>query len=742
VDDVHPRPAPSARPEKQVDTIDGIPKKTLVTVVGGAVAIFLFGFVALSIFGGGDDDPPDQEAQGDTSLTEVQPSIPFEPPPVPEDDGLPAEASTVEPEEWDPVVRDLIPFIEEERNLRFSEPVEIRMLSTAELQGIFGSGGAGDPLAEESLREQIAIYRGLGIYQGDIDAAAFLRQAGEIGVTGLYVPSEDIVYLNKDVGAQGAPGTSPFQQAVLLHELVHALQDQVTDIDEPVWDYQFLTMQRMMIEGDARRVERDWAAQLPPEQYEQYWGTMNSLLNPEGFNGVLGIEGDFIYEGGMAVTHLVEVLDSTETLDVLLEYPPNRPAQLLRASTLFLHSEEPWAEEAVVRGEPTMPPDGIALAEGQLGAWTWYVTLATRLDGAQALRAADAIGGDQVLIYQQGGRLCGSYRVHAAGEGETGQLAAAMRNWAAALPHGAAVHVEDQFVQVQVCDPGAAAPMNFLHSPQDIVDGPIARTAVVAEVLEPQRGWWAEDELRERERWCLAETVQRAVSLREVLDGLTDERIAELGEAAVKACLPERVPGGPPPIDGDCSAQGMEAPALDDAGLPDAVAQTRRQIIEAARACDYEALTALLAKSGPFLGDSLLPPADRAGQLVDRWERQEALNQPVLARLVDTVGGGWMCGPDMSTAVEGRTGDACAFASGGGPVVDDRALVAVIGLGGGWIGFGSNVDAQQVVLGVWADTVTGDRAEASYTIGGGDPQGRLPYGWPRAVAPAALLAED
>jgi hypothetical protein len=114
----------------------------------------------------------------------------------------------------------------------------------------------------------------------------------------------------------------------------------------------------------------------------------------------------------------------------------------------------------------------------------------------------------------------------------------------------------------------------------------------------------------------------------------------------------------------------------------------------------------------------------------------------VLARLVDTVGGGWMCGPDMSTAVEGRTGDACAFASGGGPVVDDRALVAVIGLGGGWIGFGSNVDAQQVVLGVWADTVTGDRAEASYTIGGGDPQGRLPYGWPRAVAPAALLAED
>src|SRR5690606_36126584 len=117
--------------------------------------------------------------------------------------------------------------------------------------------------------------------------------------------------------------------------------------------------------------------------------------------------------------------------------------------------------------------------------------------------------------------------------GEVGHLASGIRAWAATVPHAPAVTVDGRSVRIESCDPGAGAPMNFARPPQDLVDIPIARLKAVADVLTRQRGWWADEPLRERERWCLAETVQRAVDVDEALAGLSAERMAQLGQAAV-----------------------------------------------------------------------------------------------------------------------------------------------------------------------------------------------------------------
>jgi hypothetical protein len=459
----------------------------------------------------------------------------------------------------------------------------------------------------------------------------------------------------------------------------------------------------------------------------------------QGIIEVLGVEGQFIYLGGHQVTRLAEILESDEAINRLVEYPPTRPAQLLRVSTLFLHEGQPWANDTELPAFP-VPDDGFLIDGGSLGAWLWYVAMSTHLDPAEALRASEAIGSDRYVLFERNGQICANFEVVASGAGDAGHMVTGMRAWSASLPHTPAITVDGRSVRVEVCDPGVGAPMNFARPPQDVVTGPIARLGAIADVLEPQRGWWADDPLRERERWCLAETVQRAIPVDEALAGLTAERIATLGESAVETCLADRVPGGRPPILLECSASGLDV-ELDDAGLTPEMAGARRAVVEAAVACDYQTLRTLIAEQGPYLGDGAFGQATRPTGVVERWQRLEDREQPVLAELVATLQGGWVCGAGVLDTVEGGSGDGCAFLSAGTGPVDDNAWVAVFDVEGGMVGFASNGDTQGGLLEIWAETVTGARNADQYTFGGQQGASGLPRGWPVGIPPAALLEE-
>ncbi len=641
----------SSTPE--VVSSDRIPPRVLAAVAGGALLILV---VAVLVLGSQDSDEP--RAEVDSPVDDVQvgppPSIPFEVPPAPPDD-LPADPPEVDADEWDPLVADLAAYVEEERDLRFKEPVTVELIGPDQLMEEFAIPD--DPFLSAYIDQLLAQYRGLGILQGAPDVLGQMRQGTELGLLGYYDPVTDVIRVRDDVG--GEAGKSPFQRAVLVHELTHALQDQYADLSRPVWSQEELTMQRMMVEGDARRIERAYVASLPPEESQQYEDTIAGIRSQgaeAGLIGVLGIEDTVVYEGGREVTRLVRALDSSAAVDLLLRYPPDRPAQLLRVSQLFLHGQEPWAEDAPDADYPDYPPDAVAYDGGSLGAWLWYVTLATRIDPAEALRAADAIGSDRYVLYEQGGRNCANYELVPSGAVEAAQLVRGVRQWATAVPHGASVEVGDEAIlTVTVCDPGVGADMAFVRTPSDIVGGPIARLGAVADVMEDQRGWWAVDDLKERERWCLAESVQRAVALDEALAGLGDDRRAQLGEDAVKSCLPRRVPGGPPPFEGDCSSQGLE-PGPAPEGLPEVVAATRAALLEAATSCDFAAISDLLAPRGPYLGDTGLADLDDASSLAARWERQESNGQSVLADLVNALDAGHVCGPEVMDAARRARG--------------------------------------------------------------------------------------
>jgi hypothetical protein len=411
-------------------------------------------------------------------------------------------------------------------------------------------------------------------------------------------------------------------------------------------------------------------------------------------------------------------------------------------STLFLHGQEPWASDSEEADYPEFPLDAYPQLGGSFGAWMWYVTMATRIDPGDALRAADSIGSDRYVVYSQGAQTCGMFEIVPESPGTRAFLERAISDWTTTLPHGAELDIADK-ITLTVCDPGPGAAMNFVRPPQEIVAGPIARTEAITDVLEPQRGWWVEDELKERERWCLVETVQRAITTDEALEGLSQERIELLGKEAVRACLPDRAPtrgGGGPGT--ECSSAGAE-PEMTQEGLPAEVQATRTAILEALVACDYSALDDLFAENGPYFGDASAPAPRTGFDLVDRWKRQEGRGNAVLRDVVTTLSSGWFCGPDLSEVVPDATGDACAWVSPGRAAINSEAWVVVIGQKGGWRGFGDQPAIQEELMAVWSATVTGERDPAAFDSGGpGASIGGLPPGWPAAIAPASLLEND
>jgi hypothetical protein len=92
---------------------------------------------------------------------------------------------------------------------------------------------------------------------------------------------------------------------------------------------------------------------------------------------------------------------------------------------------------------------------GDLGAITWYLLLAERLDPRTALEAVDGWGGDAYVIYRSQDRFC----VRASFQGddvhETAQMERALTAWVDTMPQASAALTRDgQILTLRSCDPG------------------------------------------------------------------------------------------------------------------------------------------------------------------------------------------------------------------------------------------------------------------------------------------------
>ncbi len=118
---------------------------------------------------------------------------------------------------------DLLPDLAERSGLELREPVRIERRSREDLVRYL-HGKLDEEMPSEEARATVEVYALLGLVPADLDLRSVLLGLYTEQVAGYYEPDSTALFVMDDQPDEAL-------EALLVHELVHALQDQSTDLD-------------------------------------------------------------------------------------------------------------------------------------------------------------------------------------------------------------------------------------------------------------------------------------------------------------------------------------------------------------------------------------------------------------------------------------------------------------------------------------------------------------------------------
>jgi len=265
-----------------------------------------------------------------------------------------------------------------------------------------------DVLATDDLKglSQLAVAGGMLPGGTDLAALAVSFTAATAGAT--YSPLDKQVLLV----AEGPKGAFK-DEALLTHELVHALQDQHFDLLQLLLarPYNFDRAEALfaLVEGDAMSVERrlqfgeEWARQTPEqmarreeERFAPYRRGIGALFPP-----LLTETFVFRYRDGLRFVESMRRARPPFSADELFRRPPASSEQVLHPEK-YAAGEQPRAVSLSV--------EGFTRAGWRLSAATPIGEIGVRgvllagVPSEEAARAAAGWGGDRALLFERAGR--------------------------------------------------------------------------------------------------------------------------------------------------------------------------------------------------------------------------------------------------------------------------------------------------------------------------------------------------
>ncbi|MDH3706943.1 MAG: hypothetical protein OES57_12810, partial [Acidimicrobiia bacterium] len=285
------------------------------------------------------------------------------------------------------------------------------------------------------------IFHALGILEPAVSLEQANRAFGESGVLGYYDPETDELVVR---GGQ----VTPLVRTTIVHELVHALDDQWFDLDRPEYDdrpdeigFGF----RAVVEGNARYIEERYRDTLSDDERAEEEREGVALSEGIDFSALTFpfLELQFApYEYGEL---LVDELwaEGQETLDGALETPPDTSEQVI--VTGAYRAGEGRLEVA--------PPaaDGEVIEEGVVGQLVWQIILATVVDDDEALRAAGGWAGDWFVAWTDGDETCLRADIVMDDGTERDELADSLASWADDQSDASAEVTGDDSVRLTTC---------------------------------------------------------------------------------------------------------------------------------------------------------------------------------------------------------------------------------------------------------------------------------------------------
>lgn len=406
-----------------------------VIAVVAVVAILGMAIWAIGAFGesdetaGGDDSPSDTVDLSDPSIT----APPSEDPIIPTVPGPPAaEDPTTQARPLEEVLPELIDFVEQTRGQEFTTEPLVEAVPDAEFEDELAAASAGE---EEALTAASVTDVALGLAPPGTDLAEVSGQAGAAGVLGFYDPESEELFVKGEV-------VTPFVQAIIVHELTHALDDQVFDLarldalveqpDESAFGFLAL------VEGTAELVRESFVAQMGPDDRTAY-ESEQVQLGIDQLPAVMGIPPAFLveqqvpYASGLRFVQALVDEGGTAEIDTAYGEPPTTSEQILDPAVYL-------AGEGAVALRP-LEADGEVAEQGGFGAADLRLLeivsdpMGALLDPMLGtLEPIDGFGGGQFVSWADGQASCIRFEVVGDDAAASVDLLSLVEDWAAAAP--------------------------------------------------------------------------------------------------------------------------------------------------------------------------------------------------------------------------------------------------------------------------------------------------------------------
>ena len=343
------------------------------------------------------------------------PSSPPASPPSPSSPPPPAGSSTTTvPAGIQSVVPSLQAFVERERGLAFKEPVDVTLLDDDAFEARLGEDEDEDL---EELRDAEAVLRAMGLLDEGTDLVETVREVTAASVLGFYDPTTD------ELVVRGAAPT-PYVRVVLVHELLHALEDQHFDLDRSdLGDEAFLGFQALA-EGSAVRIEERYRDSLSARDRVSLGAEeiRQAAQMPTDVPRVVEALFGFPYAYGPDLVDAVVGAGGASRLDAAFAAPPASSEHVLDPRS-YLRGDEP-------RAVSVPAADGPAFDDGEIGELFLLLMLDAELGNRDAVAAADGWGGDRYVAWTDGARTCVRMDFVMDTERDTAELADALGRWA------------------------------------------------------------------------------------------------------------------------------------------------------------------------------------------------------------------------------------------------------------------------------------------------------------------------
>ena len=322
-------------------------------------------------------------------------------------------------------LRDRLPeltaFVERERGLPMRRTVRVEVLGDETFLAAFDDGAPVEGSEPDGFG---ATLEGLGLVEDAEDAEDLVGDSVDSGLVGFYDGLTERLAVRAD-------RLDAYVEMVVVHELVHALQDQHFLLDRPGLDdgSERPLGFSALVEGDASRVEQAWrAAQSPARQAEiaeeelRRFGDAGSAGLEDVVDGTLA----FPYVAGLPLVEALLADGGQARLDAAFRTPPLTSEQVL-------HPEQ--VGEGAALSPPAPDGEGEQVDEGSLGelGLAQLLGLDARDGGPQ-----EGWDGDTYATYVDGEQTCVLATVVMADAAARDELVDALRAFLDADPVGPA----------------------------------------------------------------------------------------------------------------------------------------------------------------------------------------------------------------------------------------------------------------------------------------------------------------